>query len=305
MIANFFNKTTPINIFFIGILFTIYFTLATFFVENPELSAKFISQKTVAFLFFLIIFTFINFIRRKNNLSGLTSYALLTFIILLGIFPQTFKITSIFIAHFFLLLSFRRIYSLKTHTNTKAKIFDSALWIGVATLIFNWSILFLLLEIVAMILFRKQSIRNFIVLVIGFLTPIFLVFTYCFFMDLMPYFNNLYAFKYAVILKKEALKLWVYLLGFGVFLSIAIVLVNSRINLLANSLKPFWILILFHLLTSSTIFIVTPLKESAVLLLFFPTAIIIANFIEVLTNKKAIEFLVAILILLPFSYYLL
>jgi len=308
MIANFFNKTKPIHAIIISVLFVMYYVLAIATTENPVFSVGFILQKAGNLFLFPILFFMIRFINRKNNLSNLNSYVLLVLVILFGIFPQTMEVKQVFFAHLFLLMAFRRIYSLKTHKNSKAKIFDSAFWISVATIFYNWSVLFFPLIFVGIIVFRKQSMRNFIIAIVGLIIPIFLVFTYYFFTDSIDAFNQLFLFEYSFSFADVIMnyKLWISLLVLLVLLTVAIILINFNINSLVNTIKPSWRLVIAHLTLGVLIVIVAPIKDSAIILfLFFPSAIILANFLQIIHNKRVKEVFMISLLLLSFIPYFL
>lgn len=300
MIANFFEKTKPIHAIFISVLFLVYYILAIVFVEKPTFSVGMVFTKVGFLFFFLVLFFLIRFINRKNQLSDLNSYVLLVLALLFGVFPKTMEVQSIFYAHFFLILAFRRIYSIKTNKNIKQKIFDSAFWIGIATLFYNWSSLFLILIFMAIIVYKKQEIRNFIIPIVGFFTPLFLAFTYFFVTDDVIEFNRKLSFEFSFIFDFNLALLFLLILSI-----IAIIGVGLKINSLKNDLKISWLLVIFHLLIAIAVVILSPNKNGQELLfLFFPIAIIIANFIGILSNKILKEVLVIGLLLLSFSSYL-
>ena len=83
-----------------------------------------------------------------------------------------------FVSNFILLFAFRRIYSLRSGLRTKEKLFDGAFWIGVASWFYIWSLLFMVLVYVGIYIFRKADLRNAIIPLVGFVTPVFLSFTY-------------------------------------------------------------------------------------------------------------------------------
>jgi len=300
MIANFFKKSKPIHAIFISVLFLLYYILAVVFVEKPTFSVGMVFTKVGFLFFFLVLFFLIRFINRKNQLSDLNSYVLLVLAILFGIFPKTMEVQNVFYAHFFLILAFRRIYSIKTNKNIKQKIFDSAFWIGIATLFYNWSSLFLILIFIAIIVYKKQEIRNFIIPIVGFFTPLFLAFTYYFVTDDVVEFNRKLSFEFSFVFDFNLGILILLILSI-----IAIISISLKINSLKNDLKVSWLLVIFHLLISIAVVILSPNKSGQELLfLFFPMAIIIANFIGILSNKIFKEVLVIGLLLLSFSSYL-
>jgi hypothetical protein len=80
-----------------------------------------------------------NFIISKNKLTLDNLYGLLIGVILLGTFYESLFSTNLLLSNIFLLLAFRKIYSLSSNLNTKIKLFDAAFWIGIASLIYFWS----------------------------------------------------------------------------------------------------------------------------------------------------------------------
>ena len=121
MIANFFNKTKPINtLFIIGLLFFIYiFSIARYLEE--EITLYFVLKRMMNFLLLLVTVFTVNFIVRKNNLTKDNSYTILLFVILMGMFPFAVLQFKLLIVNLILLFAYRRIYSLRTSKETHKK----------------------------------------------------------------------------------------------------------------------------------------------------------------------------------------
>jgi len=152
MIANFFNKTKPAGIILIiGLLF-VYYVFATFYLKLSEFSGVFLINRLLLFGLFMLWLLIFNFITSKNRLTLDNSYGLLLGVILLGTFYETLVSTSLLLSNIFLLLAFRKIYSLRSVLSTKIKIFDAGFWIGIATLIYFGSFLFFILIYIVIIL---------------------------------------------------------------------------------------------------------------------------------------------------------
>ena len=168
MIANFFSKTKPINTLAIVVLLFLIYTISTITNFDGVLSFPFLLKRISYFLLLLIILFSVNFIVRKNNLVKDNSYTLLLYVVLIGMFPFSVLNFKLAMINFILLLSYRRIYSLRTQKDVKEKLFDSAFWIGIATIIYPWSALILLLVYLAAYIFDKWTWRNALVPLIGF-----------------------------------------------------------------------------------------------------------------------------------------
>jgi hypothetical protein len=299
MIANFFRKTKPIHAIFISALFLGYYLSAILLIEKPLYSLGIVVEKIGQLILFLLLFFLVRFINRKNQLSGQNSYVLLVLTILFGIFPKTLEVQNIFYAHFFLLLAFRRIYSLKTNTNIKEKLFDSGLCIGVATLIYSWSILFLILIYAAIIIRKRQEIRNLIIPIVGLIIPFFVVFTYYFFTDNTGAFNDkltlYYSFSYAKFSELFPL------ICLTVLVIFSIVFVSLKIHSLLNDIKASWLLIIIHLLVAVCLIVIAPEKDE--LFLFFPLTIIISNCIQLFNKMLIRELIIVGLLFLSINAY--
>ena len=304
MIANFFKQTKPINSFFIGVLFLVYYILFLICIDTTPFSFLELLKKIGFLPLFLILFFLVRFINRKNYLSGQSGFVLLFLAMLFGIFPETMNVGNVFISHLALLFGFRRLYSIKSNKQVKQKIFDFGFWVGIASMFYMWSSIFLLLIFVAIIELKKNEIRNFIIPIVGYITPLFLVFTYFFMTNGADAFFNKLIFEYNIdYLPPTKLFSIPILLTLSI---IAIVYISVKINSLTHELKPVWIQVIFHLLLGIIIFYIAPIKDNTSLLfLFLPLSIILANFVELIPENIRKEVIVIGILLLSFGRYFL
>jgi hypothetical protein len=301
MIANFFRKTKPIHAIFISVLFLGYYLLAIFIIEKPSFSLGILLEKVVLLILFLLLFFLIRFINRKNHLSGQNSYVLLLLAIFFGTFPKTMEVQNVFYAHFYLLFSFRRIYSLKTNKNIKEKLFDSGIWVGVASLFYSWSVIFLVLIYGAIIIRKRQEVRNLIIPIIGFITPLFIAFTYYYFIDNSITFNNKLVFYYSFSFVEFSE--YYSIIYLSALIVISLIFVSLKIHSLSNDLKASWALIIIHLLIAICMIITVPQKHESFLFLFFPFTIIISNLMQLFDKMLIREIIVLSLLLISISVY--
>ena len=189
---------------------------------------------------------------------------------------------KIIFSNVILLLSYRKIYSIKSGFNTSAKLFDAGFWIGVATLIYLHSILYLFLVFTAIIIYQKVYFKNLIVPVIGLITPLFLYFTYSFYFDKMEAFYQLFELNIGLdFTTYNQLKLLIPITVLIVITFWSLVVVSPKIVLISNNLRMSWNVLINQLLVASVIVFIAPLKNgSEVFFLIFPCAIIISNFLQ-------------------------
>ena len=159
MIANFFNKSKPVVLFIIILSLFIYYTVASIIFDFNVFSAFLLLERLGVFCVFVVFILLVNFIIQKNNITQNNSYALLLIVLLLGTFHETMFSNSLLFSNFVLLLAFRKVYSLRSGFNTKQKLFDAGFWVGIASLIYVWSFLFIVLIYLAILIYQKLDIN--------------------------------------------------------------------------------------------------------------------------------------------------
>ena len=287
MIANFFSKTKPINVLAIVMLLFFIYLLSTLVNFDGVFSVAFLLQRASYFLLLLIILFSVNFIVRKNNLVKDNSYTLLLYVVLIGMFPFSLLNFKLAILNFILLLSYRRIYSLRTQKDVKEKIFDSSFWIGIAALIYPWSALILVLVFLAIYVFDKWTWRNMLIPLVGFFCPIIIYVAYLIAVNkpealdtilnfsLYLDFDNYNSFKLLIPLAiVVSLMLW------------AIVPTTLKIIAVNNEFRSSWQLLIAHFFILVVVILPWTNKNgSELLFLFFPMAIIYANYLQIVEEK--------------------
>jgi hypothetical protein len=287
MIANFFNKTKPIStLFIIGLLSFIYVFSVTFNV-NEELTLYSFAVRLAYFILLLIILFTVNFIVRKNNLAKDNSYPILLFVILIGMFPFSVLNFEILLVNLILLFAYRRIYSLRTKKETQKKLFDSAFWIGIATIIYPWSAVSMLLIYLAIPIFDKSTLRNVLIPIVGFLAPIVIYVSYMYAAnDLDILYENL-SFEYSTSFRAfNSIKLLVPLALICSLCIWAIFPTTYKITTINNEFRSSWNLLVFHFIISIILVLPWPFKNGAELFfLFFPIAVIFTNYLQIIEEK--------------------
>lgn len=306
MIANFFNKTKPITVFSIIIPLLIYYFSATFLLYSEEFSMLFLIKR-IGFFILLVLFLLIsNFIVKKNKFTKDNSYALLLIVFLLGTFPETMFAYNIILANIILLLGFRKIYSLRSGVDTKIKLFDACFWVGIATIFYFWSIFFLLLVYLGMIIYQKLTFKNLFIPIVGFLTPMIIYFTYCLYFENVAFFYE--RFNYEINLDfgpYKALKLFVPLLFLLTVLIWSLIKVTPKVVTIRNKFKFSWDLLINHLLISAAIVILTPSKNgSELFFLIFPSAVLISNLLQATKSKIFKNLILYLFLLISIGVYL-
>lgn len=167
MISSFFGKTKPINyIILLTFLFIFYWLVQLFLFDNffdlPQLLFQTLVLGVLMFSFFVV-----NFVIKRNKMTGINSFSLLFYLLLMVLFPETMADNYAVGCSFFMLLAMRRLVSIRSLKNIKLKIFDATLWILAASLCYSWALLFLILVFAAIYIYEPKNIKNWLVPIAG------------------------------------------------------------------------------------------------------------------------------------------
>ncbi len=306
MIANFFSKTKPINFVILSIVMLIVFIIGVINNLSESISFIFLFKKSIYLSMSIAIIFFLNFIIRKNALTDDNTYAILFFILMLGFFSNAFFDKNIFGANFILLFAFRRIYSLRSVINPKEKIFDSAFWIGVASLFYIWSIVYLGVLFTAIWVFKKRDWKNIFIPIVGFATPMFLLFTYLLMADDMQKFYTFWNFNYSLnFYKYTSTRYLIPILFLGMVALISFFPTIKKSLLSKIDFKSTWTILITHILLSLIIVFMSPIKNGAeFLFLFFPLGILFANYMQIIKKYWVKEVILYLFLTVLIGTYL-
>ena len=308
MLANFLEKSKPINfILYLGLFFC-FFTLTTVStLFEDEFAWHVVFKSILLFIIFLSIFFFYNFIVSRNRLTFDHSYAFYIFTLSLILFLNplcNFKTLILLLIH---LLFLRKVYSFQSSKKVIQKIFDSGFWLGILCLIEPLSILFFTLIYASILLQQKRTMNNLITPIIGFISPLIICFTYFFWNDAATIFIETFNVKIVDTLfifnKNHAFWIFLGILFLTVFSS---VLKSPKVLSVNNSFKKSWILLIINAITS-VVFAVTVSNKNGSEIVYFliPASIIIANGFEVIQKKILKNILITLSLAISVSMFFL
>lgn len=307
MIANFFNKSKPVVLFIVILSLFIYYTTATILFEFNLFSTLYFLERLGVFCVFAAFIFLVNFIIQKNNITQNNSYALLLIVLILGTFYETMFSNLLLFSNFVLLLAFRKVYSLRSGFNTKQKLFDAGFWVGIASLIYVWSFLFIVLIYLAILIYQKLDIKNFFIPIVGVVFPVFIYFTYCFYFDNLDLFYdkwiidpnlNFGPYNQLKFLIPIAFLLTLILWS---IISLTPKIVNKGVNT-----KRSWRLVLNHLIISATIIFLSPVKNgSEMFFMLFPFSVIVAKFLKKSDSNNFKNVILYLIVVISIAVYFL
>ena len=301
MLTNFFSNSKPFHFILISLLLFVGYTFHNFQISSFENDFIWLIQLTFKFGLYIILMLIFGFIIKKNNLTQINSYALFIFVCLLLLTPNVFQNSKPILSTVFILLALRRILSFNSKKNIQKKILDASLWIGIATLFYFWSILFLLVLYAALIQLASKDFKLFLIPIIGMFVVFIICTIYFLYLDNNMYwftdYENFISFDFSSykLLKN-------FFLLFVILSMIVISLVFKFLNFTKTPLRKkskYWIII-FTLITGIIIVILTAQKNGIELIFtIVPISILFSNFIEALQRKWVSEVMLWFILIAP------
>jgi hypothetical protein len=288
MLANFLSKSKPINFIGLLILFFVSFSYALYnsFLVESSFSDNLLKIVILSVLF-LIIFFFFNFVNSKNRLTFDNSYAYFLFSVFTIALLSEIINYNILLKTTIYLLFLRKIYSLRSNRNIIEKLFDGGFWLGILCILEPISILLFVLTFIAVYLHNKITVHTLFTPIIGFISPLIIYFTYCFWFDKVDEFMNLFVLNihFNADFYNNPKYLWVICITFS-FTVFAIIFKSAKALSVNNRFKRNWIILISNFfLTLVFIALIQNKNGSELIYIFFPMAIILANGVELIQKK--------------------
>lgn len=307
MISSIFGKTKPIvYLILLGFLFLFYWGSHYFLFDREYLLPEISFRMLVIFVLMFSVFI-VNFIVSRNQVTGTHSYAMLYFTLLIVVFPETLVDPNAIFCSFFLLLATRRLISMRSEREMKAKIFDAALWIGVASLFYDWSILYLIVLYVAIYFYDPKDLKNWFLPLSGlfavalvklavemsqdgtatlFSSFDFQVNIHRTFTAMWEHHTKLLSYAALVVIVGFLTFIRLGALGLGRIITMRLIAIAATLGLIISILE-------------------TDLMHFPVLITFFPASAIFAKYVETIRKRNFRELTLIASVLVPFLWLLL
>lgn len=303
MLANFFGKTDPINLIIIFALFLCYATTG-FFLGFSEFNSPIWMGSMLSL--YVLLFFFFNFILGKNKLTLYNSYGFLFFVLLFGIFPFVIFDRHELMVNLILLIMLRRVYSLRTPKSIYKKMFDSGFWLAILFILDPFALVFGFLIYSAILLFQKFNLKAAFTPIIGFIAPLICYFTYCYWIDDVEGFVQLFAWYTDYdfsFYQSPKVKVPMILVG-GIAL-LSILFKTPKVLLVSGNYRKFWTLVILNLLVSIGFIMLTKNRNGAELMCaFFPAAVILTNGIEGFSKQLFRDMVLGLFVLTPIVLFI-
>lgn len=306
MISSFFGKTKPINYIvlsvFLFLIYSLFIVLRTDrFLENTFVPLEVLTLGAALFTVFII-----NEIVKTEKVTDFSSYAMLLFVLLLAAFSDTLADKNGIFTNLFLLLALWRLLAIKSTKNVKHKIFDASFLICLASLFYDWAIVYLILVFVVINVYDRKTVKNWMVPLIAILTVFILTFTVVRVFGSPDFFMRHYRFSFGFLEEghfvfKNMTQLLIYIFLVVLVASLVFLKVRKKgggkLVLLRLVFLSFALGVVISLFASS--------EASPILVTFFPAAVFFTNYLETLKKSRIKEAAIWLCIVVPISLFML
>ncbi|ASO04875.1 membrane protein [Arenibacter algicola] len=306
MISSIFGRTKPINYIILLVFLFFFYWFVHFFMFQKSYSPEQLMGQTVILGFLSFSIFVVNFIVLRNKITGGNSLAILFYTLLIVLFPEVLIDSNAILCSFFLLLSIRRILSFRSLKNIKLKIFDATFWILIASLFYDWAILYLVVIIVAIYFYEPKNITNWLVPFTAIIAMVLIMLAVLALGNNMDFLRDHYYFDFqfnAVYFYdwSNSTILFLYvsivlLCGFLAFLKLGSVGVGKIVTMRLVVLF-FFIGLLVKVLKSAP-------DTHPILITFFPAVVFITTYVQSIKKDSVREIVLMASVIVPFIVFL-
>jgi len=256
---------------------------------------------------FIVTMFILNFVSQKNELTKRTSYRILLFASFASSLPVALQTPRIIIAGVFVMLAMRRILSFRSGLHMERKLFDAGLWLCLASIASFWTGMFSILLLAGLLFYASTTLRYWFIPLLAVICVAILCSCYVIFIgEDQSFILNIiddFSFDFSSYTSLNIL------IPIAVFSTLFIWTIfryikDSKRAVIAQ--RPLYFLIIFMAIIAIAIAMIANNKTSAEWYFFIiPLAIIMTNYFENAYGKFFKEFLIWIVVLLPFTHYFL
>ena len=238
-------------------------------------------------------------------MTGPNSFAMLFYALLMVVFPETLADDNAILCSFFLLLATRRLISIRSLKNIKLKIFDATLWVLVASLFYQWALLYLLLVFAAIYIYEPKNVRNWLVPFSGVFAFLMIGYGILILGNNTAFFQEHYGFELKFNVS--------YFLDWGnsskLIVYAIVVLITTVISFLKLGKTGLGKIVTMRLVVLSFILgilmkmLVSTPGADPLMVTFFPAVIFFANYIESIQRPNIKEVVLITSLFIPFVVF--
>ncbi len=301
MLTSFFSKSKPVIFLTVILFMAVFYISANLKPVFQEFEMYTLFTKLGVLVSFLLSAMVLDFIAKKNELTKRSGFKILIFAVCSVSFWAILKDNQIIVANLCILLSLRRVISLKSRKDIPLKIFDGTFWVCIASLFYFWAILFIIIVYSGILFHAINYFKNWLIPLVAIFVVIILVTAF----HLL--FNDSF-YTWAAWFQESSFRFENYqnlsvLIPISIILALTFWTLSHYFKLFQKSgirSRPTYMLVFITLLISIVVAILSPIKNGSELLFFFvPFSIIASNYFDSKKEKGFKEMLLIVLILMP------
>ena len=306
MISSIFGKTKPINHIIVLVFLFAFYWLVHFFLFNKNFSLEQLPTKALVLGVLLFSIFIVDFIIKRNKMTGPNSFAMLFYGLLMVVFPETLADDNAVLCSFFVILSTRRLISIRSLKNIKLKIFDATLWIMVSSLFYDWAVLYLLLVFVAIYIYEPKNIRNWIVPLAGIFAFFMIVYCLLILTDYKEFLTEHYQFTFEFNIA--------YFLSWGDSSKLIVYVVLTLLAIIYSFIKlgksglgkivSMRLMVLSFIIGIFLKIVVSSQDTDPIIMTFFPSVIFMTNYVQSIKRPNIKEVVLLAAIFVPFLIFI-
>ncbi len=306
MISSIFGKSKPINyIIILGFLFLFYAALSYDLLSRMDQPEQlFLHVVVLGILLFSIMI--VNFIVKRNQISGTNDFTIFYYSLLIVLFPDVLLDYNAIMSSFFLLLALRRLISLKSLRSVKLKLFDSTFWIMVGSLFYDWVLLFLLLVYIGIYIYEPKNFRNWLVPLVSLACFVILLYSFIIITGNTSFASTHYQFE----IYSESNLINSIQGGLKIFLYTILVMIAGIVSFVKLRKLGMGKVVTMRLVAIAFVLgiVVTFFKSSEsvapIILTFLPAAVLFTKYVEVIKRINIKEVTLILSLVIPFMVFL-
>ena len=307
MLTSFFGNSKPVNTIVVLVYMTLGFVVANISLQGVHFDSVQILKSLGTWALYIFTMFVLTFISQKNELTRRTSYRILLFGAFTLAFPEAINSPQILTSGVFIMLSMRRILSLRSGRYMERKLFDAGFWLGLSVLTFFWSALFVFVLAGALYYYGKNNLRYWLIPLLAFGAIAILGACYMLYTDqassMLSRVYDPVSFDFSAYSNLKVLIPVAFCIAFMLW---AVWTFIKELGSSSVAIRPTFNLILLFAVVALAIVLVSPDKNGAAWYYFaIPLAIIATSFFENSSSKSILEVLLWMIVLLPFVHYFL
>ncbi|MFC5047723.1 hypothetical protein ACFSTE_05695 [Aquimarina hainanensis] len=302
MLSSIFTKTKPINFIIIKVYLLTLFLLRYYKLEEKTTSVA--MTFCAGYIISVISILILHFLVRKYNLSSRNLYSVFFYVFLIGMAPEVMNAIPLLISSFFVVVGTERVCNLRNEKAIKSSILEASICYGMASVLYFWSISFMIVLFIGMLFFAAKSYKNWIISLTG--LGVVYIFVSCYMLFRYDHFLDLDSYIDPISINFEAYKNVSFLFtltSFGICLLFFMGIFLVNIQKIPVNHRPVAKLIIFYVLIAVFVVFIAPIKNTTELVfLIGPMSVMGTTYMKLEYSPLVREINLGVFLLLPFVF---